>query len=264
MRRIGVIGIGVVGSAVMTGFRERGFKVYTYDKHKAEHDDFPYIMDTDAIFVCVPTPTVYGRQDLTALDEVFAMLKAQSYSGVIVVKSTVLPGTTDAMAEKFGFRRVVHNPEFLTAANPLDDFREQVAIIIGGKDLSSVIEVGEIYHEAKFPASIKMYPDAKVTEIAKYMRNNYLAMKVTYFNEIAELCEFEGVEYDLALKAMLSMGGIEETHTKVPGPDGEPGFGGMCFPKDTQALVAHAREHGLKMDVLEATVEGNNRRRGVK
>lgn len=261
MRRIGVIGHGVVGGAVARGFTELGMKVYVYDKFKPEFAYTNHIFATDAIFICVPTPTDQNwRQDLSALDETLEMLRDRSYEGVIVVKSTVLPGTTQRLADKYGLRRVVHNPEFLTAARPFEDFMEQPEVLIGGVDGDAGYLVVEIYSDAGFP-NIIYAPSPTYTEMAKYMHNLFLSTKVSFCNEMYDICEKLEIKYDQVAMLACSMGGIGHGHTKVPGPDGRRGYGGMCFPKDTKAFLTFANDMTVPMEVLKATIEGNNRRR---
>lgn len=262
MRRIGVIGCGVVGGAVLQGFKNCGFKVFAFDKFKKEHDDVPQIFDTEAIFVCVPTPTDLetGEQDISALEDTFALLRAQKYGGIIVVKSTVVPGTTQALAKKFGFLKVCHNPEFLTAARPFEDFMEQSSILVGSNDMNSAVEVGEIYFDAGF-RSISFHASPTITELAKYFHNVFLSVKVSLCNEMFDICKKLNVDYDAVRYATISMNGIGHGHTAVPGPDGKFGFGGMCFPKDTSAFLTFAAAHGISMETLSGAVNGNHRRR---
>lgn len=255
MRTIGVIGCGVVGAAVATGFKQRGLRVHMYDKYKTQYDELPQLFNSEAIFVCVPTPTVDGRQDITALEDVFELLLNNRYLGIVVVKSTVLPGTTEMLAKKYMLRRVVHNPEFLTAAKPLEDFMNQPAIIIGGpQDVAA--EIGDIYFEAKFH-SIRLCSSARVTEMAKYMHNLFLSIKVSFSNEMYDVCKHLNIDYNHVRYAALAMEGIGHGHTAVPGPDGKRGFGGMCFPKDTGAFLSWCTEQKLNASTLQGAVFTN-------
>jgi UDPglucose 6-dehydrogenase len=257
---IGVIGCGVVGSAVADGFEARGAKVRRYDKFKQGINDVSVIMTTDVVFVCVPTATNEdGSQDLEALEEVFALLRGFSYQGVIVVKSTVLPGTTERFAKKWRMGCVVHNPEFLTAAKPFEDFINQPAIILGSTNPEAAMVAVDLYHACGFK-NVKVAHTPTETEMAKYFHNLFLSAKVSFCNEVYEVCQYLDINYNVIREMAVLMGGIGQGHTKVPGHDG-PGFSGMCFPKDTKAFLTYAKNQDLKMDVLEATVEGNNRRR---
>ena len=137
---------------------------------------------------------------------------------------------------------------------------EQPAILIGGCE-EAAIEIGEIYFEAGF-SGVRILKDARITEMAKYMHNVFLALKVTYCNEIREICEHVGIPYDKVRFAALAMNGIGYGHTSTPGHDGQAGYGGMCFPKDTQAFLNWAFvQQGLQVEAIEASVFGNRRRR---
>lgn len=258
---IGVIGLGVVGQAVFSAF---GSKLPTtgFDKFGifADNEYFEKILQTDIVFVCVPTLTIDGSQDQTPLHDVSIKLSRAGYKGVVCVKCTVTPGTMKALAEKYTNLRFAHNPEFLTAAKPFEDFMQQKEIIISG-DYPDSHPVYEAYR-ALFPDTpIRRYGDFYVTEIAKYYSNCFLAVKVTFANEMYELCKKLNCSYDDVRVATLSQGLIAPNHTVVPGPDGSTGFGGACFPKDVQALHTYCAELGLPQEVLAAAIEGNKRRR---
>lgn len=262
MNTIGVIGVGVVGGAVAEGFALSGLKVHTYDKYKPEHDSFPHIMtDTDAIFICVPTPTLSDdSQDITALVETFALLKAHQYKGIIVVKSTVLPGTTKRMAKTFGFTKVIHNPELLTAASPLQDFMNQVVVLLGSECQESLDSVGNMYSRIGFNNVMK-YPQTCESELTKYQHNYHLSVKVGFCNDFYDVCEVLGASYDRVRYGTVAAGGMSLGHTTVPFK-GTFGYDGMCFPKDTRAFLKWAKEElGLKVETLEGAVLGNRRRR---
>ena len=189
----------------------------------------------------------------------YARLKEAEFKGVVCLKSTVLPGTSEDMEETYGIR-TVHNPEFLTAARPFEDFMEQKAVILGGKE-EDCVEL-KIAYESLIPGvTISVLDNARYTEIAKYYHNCFLAAKVTIANEFYELCKYCGVDYSKVRLAAASQGGVGLGHNKVPGPDGKFGFGLHCFPKDVLALLSFSEEIGLEMNILEATHVGNSRRR---
>jgi UDPglucose 6-dehydrogenase len=256
---IGVIGIGVVGHAVYQGFKQAKMQVFAYDKYKPEFNELSKMFSARVIFVCVPTPTVNGRQDLTALEDTFQMLSDIGFKGVICVKSTVLPGTTQKLSAKYDLVKVVHNPEFLTAAKPFEDFMNQPAVVLGGHP-NYTLDVANAYRRAGFTNIVEL-PEARASELVKYMHNLFLSVKVSFLNEFYDACESMKVDYELVRHVTTIFGGIGHGHTMVPGPDGKRGFGGMCFPKDTEAFSTFAKDRGVKMDVLEAAIIGNKRRR---
>lgn len=254
--RIGVIGIGMVGTAVYKAFSSKidtiGFDI------KGEFclpENLHTIQNcTDLCFICVPTPTINFMQDLSALENV--LMSLVGYHGVVVIKCTVLPGTCEKLSKRYNLK-IVHNPEFLTERNAYLDFMNQKAVICSGKeDHLSLVKLA--YQIALPEATFIGYEKFAVTELAKYMRNVYLAMKVTFCNEIDQLCNQLNIEYDFVRGAFLSQGGIEEGHTLVPGPDGKLGYGGACFPKDVRALAAYCYQQGTVSDVIKAIDVSNN------
>lgn len=260
---IGVIGVGVVGGAVLKAFSEsrNSFEVVGYDI-KGEHcseDAWRRIVSlADIAFVCAPSPTVDGRQDISAVNDVMARLAESNFRGVVCLKSTVLPGTTDRLAKETGLR-ICHNPEFLTAAKPYEDFINQQAIIVGGcKGDTEVVKKAYEKLFSPFDIPCYCYDSPMITEIAKYMRNNYLAVKVAFANEFYALCEMVGCDYDTVKQAMLSQGGVEQGHWKVPGPDGKKGYSGMCLPKDARAMLFFMEYNGLPHNIIKAAEKLNS------
>lgn len=264
--KIGVIGVGVVGAATLKGFQTKDMTAVGWDKFRSDSKDpslLEEVLKADVIFVCVPTATnkETGEQDLEPLDETMALLHMREFKGAIVIKSTVLPGTTERMSKSWNLEsQVAHNPEFLTAATPLKDFLAQPAVLIGALSPMARGMVQLVYEQAGFE-NIITYDSPTDTELAKYYHNLFLSVKVSFMNELSECTKAFGRDYDKVLAGALHMHGIGKGHTKVPGPDGHPGFGGMCFPKDTSAFLRFAKDQGLPHDVLEATVQANKRRR---
>jgi len=261
--KFGFIGVGVVGKAIYDAFSAVA-PCAAYDKFKPEFSDVDGVLAADLVFVSVPTLTKPTReQALEPLIETCELLSNAMYQGVVVVKCTVVPGTTERLAKQYGLR-MVHNPEFLTAKTPFEDFVHQKAIMIGGAsaDCAPVVKAYEALN-AHFGnnAPIMCNDSPTVTEMSKYMHNMFLTLKVSFCNEVFEACEKVGVPYDSVREFATKVGQIGEGHTKVPGPDGKMGFGGMCFPKDSEAWLGFSKMIGVAFDTLEGAVNGNNRRR---
>ncbi len=234
---IGVCGLGVVGSAVASVFaRKHPLLVrYDIDRRKLRYD-FEPLLDAELIFLCLPTPTLEdGRQDLNAISATLLRLSQANYKGVVCIKSTILPGTTKMLARNFGLT-LAHNPEFLTERSANADFINQPGILIGSESDAALTLVAKAYRRSFPKTPIHTADDPTLTEMAKYIHNCFLATKVSFFNEMFNLCEKAGVTYPQALNLALTQGKILPNHTKVPGPDGQFGYGGMCFPKDMSAL----------------------------
>jgi UDPglucose 6-dehydrogenase len=250
--KIGVIGVGMVGSAICQAIEYAVLPRKVYDKYK-KLGSLEEVLDTDAVFVCVPTPTNDGLQDLTFLSDVLFDLEAHSYKGIVIVKCTILPGTMDWLVKRFSNLRLAHNPEFLTEKSAFRDFINQPAILVSCSDED--FNYLELMFTRIVQANILHYRDFKVTEMAKYLHNTFLATKVSFMNEIYDYCQTKNINYEDVVKAAQSQGKIGTSHNAVPGPDGHRGFGGACFPKDTEALL----NANPGFSVLLAAVRYNNK-----
>ena len=261
--RIGVIGNGFVGGAVAAFFREH-YPVAVHDKDPSRSGaSFQEALDTDVVFLCVPTPTENGCQDSGHVQGVVGSIAASGKRPVVAIKSTALPGTTEELVRKHPGSRLVFNPEFLTARTAAEDFRNPTDIIIG--EASGLREeadiVGRLYGE-HFPRTPTVRCSASEAEMIKYARNTFYAAKVAFFNEIYLLCCMLHIDYDEVRRGVVSGQWVSPMHTLVPGPDGRLGFGGACLPKDSAALVAFGRNRGADMRVLAAALEANRKIRG--
>lgn len=247
--KIGIIGVGVVGGAVKNGFNAFNIPVAAYDIAKPELGTLDAALASDVIFVCLPTPTVNGQQDLSAIIEIFG--KASGCQGVLALKSTVLPGTTASLAKQFPGLKIVHQPEFLTQARANQDFIEQRIAFIGGLESYAVKSAYGMLR-----IDTRCLTDPTVTELIKYTHNLGLATQVSFLNDIFDVCARVGVNYDEVIRGALQLGKIAPSHSRVPGPDGKRGYGGMCFPKDIAAILGW---YGPGLDTLEGVANTNKR-----
>ena len=258
--KIGIIGHGVIGKALATVASERGFVVTIYDKFQKEYSgNFDKILETELTFLCLPTPTVGMVQDKSAIVEVCRLLQGANYDGEVVIRSTVEPGTMKDLEEKFAKLRLFHNPEFLRAATTVEDLKSQSSIILGiGRNSADKVVKFWSHFDVKFSIHVFSFWES---ELIKYTHNCFLAVKVGFFNEIKEVTQRLCVSYDNVMRGVHAIGQVGENHTKVPGPDGKLGFGGMCFPKDTKAFLRFANGIGVGMELLQGCINGNRRRR---
>lgn len=267
MQAIGVIGCGFVGSAVKAGFEEH-FKVNVFDRNPEKSNVCGLdclLAETDGpIFVSVPTPMKPdGSCDTSIVESVIDGLETAAHilglhDKVVVIKSTVRPGTTQRIAAKLKHISLVFNPEFLTEANFVDDFKQQQFILLGGvqtavlSDYAKPLQlVTEAYQKALPKAEVHWWT-ATGCELFKYVCNTFLALKVSYANELRQVCDKLDVEYEDLLLRIRYDNRLGHTHWRVPGPDGQFGFSGSCFPKDVNGLLSLARELGVNMRTLEA------------
>ena len=258
---IGIVGQGFVGKALKSGF-EKHYKIETYDKFiesKSTCDLADLVAKSEVIFVCVPTPMDKdGTCHTGIVEEVVKEIDKWSYAywgnidkkPTIVIKSTVAPGTTDKLHRKYKSVDVIFNPEFLTEANFIDDFKNQNRIILGGIRRGTN-KLRQIYTKV-FPKTTIVKTSATYAEMVKYFSNCFLATKVSFANEMKQICDGLDLDYDKVVEYATYDERLGKSHWAVPGPDGELGFGGHCLPKDLSALIGVARKLGIQPVVLEA------------
>jgi len=174
----------------------------------------------------------------------------------IVVKSTIPPGTMDRFAIKYPNFKFVFNPEFLTEKNFIQDFASQDRIVLASNVGKTAFDIGTLYR-TRFPETPIIYCGFREAEIAKYASNCFLASKVAFFNEISRICRVFDANYENVRDIVVKDSRIGESHTTVPGTDGQYGFGGKCFPKDLNALIYAAKDKGYDAKLLKQIWEDN-------
>jgi len=284
MKTIGIVGKGFVGTAVFEGMKH-AFDVIAYDTHKGwsysidkvdyecnhfikwpmyheENHANPFmhlIVTCDVIFVCVPSPMKSdGSCDLSIADQVLGELNAANEGltkRVVVLKSTLVPGTTEAFNAKYENLNICFNPEFLRERTFIEDFKRQDRIIVGGPHEGTAV-VKQMYERA-YPAVPVTKTSSTIAELVKYLTNCFLSVKASFANEVKQICDGLGVDYDKVIEYALKDDRLGKSHWSVPGPDGDIGWGGKCFPKDLNALMFKARELGVDPKVMEAAWQKN-------
>ena len=173
----------------------------------------------------------------------------------IVVKSTVPPMSTEKWNEKYK-TNIVFNPEFLTERNAVSDYENQNRIILGGPRPTTT-ELKQIFSKV-FPKAHIIKTNSTYAEMVKYTTNTFLSAKVSFANEIYQLCEKVGADYDKVIEYATMDERLGNSHWAVPGPDGDFGFGGHCFPKDLAALINLTKEFKTADNVLMAAQKTND------
>lgn len=273
MRSIGIVGQGFVGNAIKEGFKDH-FNVLTYDKYiesKSNATLEEIVSECDVIFSCVPTPmdmeTGEASIDIVreVVNDIDSIATRLLKSPTIIIKSTVPVGTTLMLDRYLDATHVVFSPEFLTEANAVEDFKNQNRVVIGINNGSYDTEIPEYAIKVKEAFEVVFGDRAEIVvtgspiaEMVKYVTNTFLATKVSYANEIYQLCESSGVEYKDVIKIAKLDKRLGDSHWMVPGPDGDFGFGGHCFPKDLQALRYMASQQTLETKVLDAVLFKND------
>ena len=264
--KIGIIGQGYVGTAIKVGF-EPHYELETYDKYdkdKSTCDNlFDLVMECDVMFVCVPTPMNVkdGSCHIDIVEEVITeineiVLETESYpyhiKPIVVIKSTVPPGTTDRLHSKNRGIDVIFNPEFLTEMNFIEDFKNQSRIILGGIRRGTN-KLRQIYSRV-FPHATIVKTGATYAEMVKYFVNCFLATKVSFANEMKIICDKISIDYDKVVEYAIYDERLGKSHWAVPGPDGDYGFGGHCLPKDVSAIVSE-----FDSELLKSVLNVNNK-----
>ncbi|MCX7652410.1 MAG: UDP-glucose/GDP-mannose dehydrogenase family protein [Bacteroidia bacterium] len=298
--QIAVIGVGYVGLVTAAGLAETGNSVRGYDIdaekiQKLRRGESPIyepgldrllmrnlkerrllftdsleeaILPAEVIFLALPTPS--DRRGEANLSYVFSAAEAiaqvlrQDHSGkskIIVTKSTVPVGTARRLQELFdrslpGRVQVASNPEFLREGYAVEDFLKPDRVIIGTPDAPTGDKLKQLYLPYTRQGNPIYLMDWESAELTKYAANAFLAMRISFMNEIAQLCERVGADID---KVRLGMGADSRIGRRYLFAG--VGYGGSCFPKDTRALVATARQHGLSLRLVEATISVNEQQR---
>jgi UDPglucose 6-dehydrogenase len=250
--KIIIVGYGFVGKAVANALNTK-YNVVIVDPQytTAELQHHP---DADGIIICVPTPSLAdGSCDSTHICNVLDQVTNTSIP--ILIKSTVTPVVTEAINEIYSNLTITYSPEFLRAKTANNDFLNQNHIILGGVDPDG------FWQEVFTPIlkNCKLYFHCSPTEAAlvKHATNAFLATKVAFFNELFDLCNTSGADFDVVRQLITQDTRIGNSHTLVPGLDGQRGFGGACFPKDTAALTHYANSTGTNLSILTSAINYN-------
>lgn len=248
--KVGVVGAGVVGTAV----RELcGPETILYDPYHPElAGNRQAINGCDVAFICVPTPmNDDGSCNTSIVEEVVAWVQAP----LVILRSTVAPGTTDRLRAEYR-KRIVFQPEYLgeTAAHVFGRLAERDFIVLGGptEDISRAADFYKNYYNSYVHF---YFCDALTAELAKYMENAFYAVKVTFVNEFSDIAAAHGVDFNVLREIWLADPRISRDHTFVY-PEAR-GFSGKCLPKDCNALVQSCLKHGYTPRLMQATLEIN-------
>jgi UDPglucose 6-dehydrogenase len=247
------MGVGVVGGAVRNYLELTGIQALLYDPGKGL-GSLREINEAELVYVCVPTPYVAGVGfDDSAVGDAISHLRSGK---TVVIKSTVLPGTTDKFQRLFPQQTVLFNPEFLRENSANEDFLTPDRQIVGycGVDSDLASAILETLPRAPYEAVVP----AAVAEMTKYATNSFLALKVIFGNEMFDLCQSLGIDYELVKQGIGVDKRIGDSHFNVLDA-GYRGYGGKCLPKDTMSLLDLADGAGVEMRLLQAAHEVNLR-----
>ncbi len=250
---VGVIGNGFVGESQAFAFSPT-CNIKIYDKNPLRStNSLDEVLKSDFVFVCVPTPMKKnGSQDFSFIEDVFSNSKK---GPIYIIKSTIIPGSTKYLQDKFQDLDIIFSPEFLTERTAKLDMLTQARIIFGGK--KQLTKKCEELFANRFMNRTFIHTDSTTAEYIKYMNNNFFASKVSLMNEYYRLGKKIGINWKDALYGFASDHRIGDSHLHVPGPDGKFGFGGTCFPKDINAMISFSKRKKVNMNILEAAWKTN-------
>jgi len=283
--QIAVVGAGYVGLTTAAGFAEMGFTVTCADIDQRRIDDLnegrvpihedgiaeliqsnvdggrlrfvvgagPSVVDQDFVFICVPTPELPdGSADMSYVHAVAAEIGPMLKPGAIVVNKSTVPVGSLRQVERFLDRAdvaVASNPEFLREGSAVVDFFNPDRIVVGADDPEVAARVGELYRSIQAPV---LLTDPVSSETIKYAANSFLATKLSFVNALAAVCEAVGADID---EVVLGLGYDKRVGHGFLKPG--PGWGGSCFPKDTEALIQIAEAAGYDFALLRGVIEVN-------
>jgi len=251
--KIIIAGNGFVGKAVAAALKPTHEIVivdpqYTTNKIKHHHD-------ADGLIICVNTPT--GENGIIDANNVANVLDEVPVFMPVLIKSTVTPAIVDGFEEIYPNLALTYSPEFLRARSANADFLNQKYVVLGGEDPECFWQ--DLFQTTLPNCKLAFNCTAKEACMVKYTINSFLALKTSYFNQIADICDNNGLDYDIVRHIVSNDTRIGASHTMVPGPDGERGWGGACFPKDTEAFIQWANTIGHPVTILEEAVNYNRR-----
>jgi len=253
-----------VGGAIAWAHRDQD--IIIRDPKLKASADLDKFVDCDAVFVCVPSPCVdptleNGKCDTSILEQtlkelLFVLINKQ----IPIICKTTAPPSVYARLQK-EYPNIVHCPEFLTAANNLTDYMNTEYFVLGGQydwcvRAREVIHLGVSVTHDRF-----IITDIKTAALYKYMMNSYLATKVTFMNDFKLLADAEGIDWNDVKTLITYEDRIGKSHMDVPGPDGQFGWGGACFPKDIAAIIEESIELGLDFELMQRVESINKKHR---
>ena len=250
--KIIIAGYGFVGKAVFNALKDKHEVVivdpqYTTNEVKQHHD-------ADGLIICVNTPT--GENGIIDANNVSNVLDEVPVFMPVLIKSSVTPEVIEALNDIYPDHCITYSPEFLRATSADKDFLNQKYVVLGGEDPECFWQ--ELFQTTLPNCKLVFNCTAKEACLVKYSTNSFLALKTSFFNQINDVCEETGMDFDIVRHILTNDSRIGNGHTMVPGPDGERGWGGACFPKDTAAFIQWTNTIGSPMTLVEETVKYNH------
>lgn len=253
--KIGLLGKGTVGTAVYEGLKFQGHHMSFYDPAYTE-SQFQDILDTDIVFLCVPTEQASnGDCDISIVESVTKQLNEASYQGIVAIKSTVIPGTTESLQKLYPKLRMAMVPEFLRAKTALADFVYNHDLLVIGTNSKQDAEIIKEAH-GKFPEVVSCVTPTEA-EVIKYFNNVHHAMSITFANITYDVCEKLGADYRSVYDAITQRKCFNPAY--LMSNENMRGFGGHCLPKDTNAWNNLIKKLNLPYTLIQSVLDDNEK-----
>lgn len=258
--KIGIIGKGIVGYAVYNGMLKYGYNITFYDPNIYDSYSLKEVVDhSDILFICIPTPPKEdGSIDLSIMDQIVSNIVSlvtlpKKEEKLVVIKSTVIPGTTESYQNKYNSNpniKFVFCPEFLDQDFAYEDFIKPHKVVIGHTEGSEkwrdiLIDIFSKFVDSKYIFEMS----STEAEMVKYMTNSYYVTKVVFANTMYEICKKLNIDYDTVERAFVCNPRIGDSHFEIFHKGGR-GAGGKCLPKDLSALTNMAIDMNISYNIL--------------
>jgi len=252
MKKIIIAGYGFVGKAVANSLKETIIHVVDPKYTTGEIKHYP---DADGVIICVGTPsTQLGDCDVS---QIYSVMEQVPESMPVLIKCTVRPDYLNKIVTDFSKHSIAYSPEFLRAVSANEDFANQEYMILGGANPNNIWS--ELFTSSLKNLNTIEYCTLTEASMLKYTTNCFLSVKVAFFNQIYDMCQLNGADYNTVIELLKLDERMGSSHMQVPGPDGSRGFGGACFPKDTNAFIHYADSVQISHTLLESAVKYNKR-----
>lgn len=258
--KISIFGKGFVGGTVYEGLKIIGHKVFFFDPKYENSNSLSEVCskDIDIVFICVPTnPKENGECDISIVENVLETLRKYNYPGIIAIKSTVIPGTTEKLIKKYENEKICHVPEFLRERCAISDFLDNMDILVVGSKKREIAE--KIFDVHKFLPKDYVWTSPTEAELIKYFNNVYNALRITFANGFYEVCKKLGADYQKIYQAVIKRNTISGHYLRCS--ENIRGFDGYCLPKDSRAFSEFVKRLDLeiKPEIFEVVVKDNKK-----
>tara|TARA_B100002019_G_scaffold290492_1_gene308304 strand:- start:10038 stop:10838 length:801 start_codon:yes stop_codon:yes gene_type:complete len=252
--KIGIIGLGAVGTANKNGFEHLGHEVFVHDKML--NTSIQDVFDAEIVFICVPTPRANdGSCDTSIIENIIRELNLYNYKGVVAIRSTVEPGFTNRIIQNYKNMNICFVPEFLRERCADDDFiNNHNLLAVGTNNVETYRKV--IKAHGSLPKNTEHLTPTEA-EILKYYNNLYAALRITFANVMFELCEKYNTDYTAIKDAYIKTGKANDMYLDVN--NNLRGFGGMCLPKDVSAINHLFEKLNLDYSLIKSIQEDNDK-----